>query len=172
MKRDDRYHFQFEDEVLIAFGRVALGSSYIEASLRWMFNWLASNDRHISARISAGANFHWLVDHGRALASYRLPEALAKDVDAWLVRARAAYDRRSRIIHSEMYVSVEGDTIRHGLMKETVRKKRFQRDEWLIELPEIHEVAIELEREGLRGVELLYVVRGVLGVDGNAGDEL
>ena len=65
--RDERYDFKmFDVELLRALGRLTLNASYLEGVVSTMLWRLIDNqDLDVGKRITADANFRWLIDHVR-----------------------------------------------------------------------------------------------------------
>jgi hypothetical protein len=154
--RDDRYWFQYDFDVLTALGRMTMNASYVEEIVRVMLWRLLGSGKGTAERLTADANFRWLFEHCRALAEYQLNDQLRVEVHAWLVRVNAAYEKRNKIVHSSWYVDVtDPKTLRLGYTRSSVHKKSLERTRELATADAMHEVARELERVGLEGVQLM-----------------
>jgi hypothetical protein len=165
--RDDRYEFKFFDaELLRALGRLTLNASYLEGVVATMFWRLLDNrDLEIGKRVTADANFRWLLDHVRALSEHRLPEDLHASLVDWLDRAQRAYARRSRIVHSDHAVSISPEKV-HSLVwqRSTARPRQFLEEVVPATAEDVHAVAQELEAVGIEGVRLMTPVQDVVGL--------
>lgn len=164
--RDDRYRFQgFSTDFLIGLGRLSLGASYLESTIATMLWRLIENDDlQLGERLTADANFRWLVDHTRAVSEHRLPAALHARLADWLGRSQRAYGDRNKIVHSGHAISVrsDGSGLAHVWVRGSARGKSFSQEVRPAEAAELHEIAVRLERLGLEGVNLMTPVQEVL----------
>jgi hypothetical protein len=166
LDRDPRYRFKyFDKEMLRALGRLTLNGSYLESTVSVMLCRLVDHGNlDLGRRITADANFRWLIDHVRALSEYRLPEDLHTQVAAWLDRCERAYSRRSRIVHSSHGLNVtDGSKISLVWHRTSARPREFLEEVVPGTAEEVHELAQELEAAGLQGVNLMGTVQDVLG---------
>jgi hypothetical protein len=164
--RDERYDFKmFDVELLRALGRLTLNASYLEGVVSTMLWRLIDNqDLDVGKRITADANFRWLIDHVRALSEYRLPNDLHESMIAWLDRAQRAYGRRSRIVHSGHVVSISSEQVFSlEWERSSARAKQFISEVVPASAEEVHVIAQELEAVGLEGVRLMTPVQDVVG---------
>jgi hypothetical protein len=163
--RDERYRFQgFPPDFLVGLARLTLGATYLEGVVATMLWRLLDNyDLEVGKRTTAEANFRWLCDHVRAISEHRLPAELHVQVAAWVSEAQSAYGARSRIVHSGLAVNVTEEGIGHVWVRTSARGKRFAEEITAADAADVHAVAIELERVGLVGVELMGPVQDVVG---------
>jgi hypothetical protein len=105
-----------------------LGASYLEGVIATMLWRLVDNDDlRLGERLTADANFRWLVDHTRAVSEHRLPGELHLRLADWLGRSQRAYGDRNRIVHSGHGISVraDGSGFAHVWMRGSARGKNL-----------------------------------------------
>ena len=120
---------------------------------------LKNEDLKLGERITANGGFQWLVDHTRALSEQQLePELHALVVD-WLVRAREAYDRRNRIVHSDHAWEFSNGEVGMLWVRNSAKRRTFQSVVEPADADTVHAVAQELERLALEGVNLMGPVQ-------------
>ena len=160
---DARYHFKFFDKELVrALGRLTLNASYMEGCIRTLFARLLDNDDlDLGGRVTADSGFRWLVDHTRALSEHRLPEDLHRRILDWLRECEIAYARRNRIVHSETQTHFSEDWSKAELhwTRSTAKRRSFVTETFPATADEVHEIARDLERLGISGVDLMSPVQ-------------
>jgi hypothetical protein len=77
-----------------------------------------------------------------------------------LVRARSAYEDRSRIVHADWGVDTTGDDVTFVWMRRSARKKLFMTEEWPATAEEVHKVARDLESVGVDAIDLMGDIPG------------
>jgi hypothetical protein len=155
--RDDRYHFKgFDAEIIRALGRLTLNASYLEGTMRTLLARITDNDDlALGERIADNGGFQWLVDHPRAVSEHKLDPALHQHIVSWLGRARAAYNKRNRIVHSEHAWAVTDGQMEMLWTRTSVKRTTYQSLIEAASADDVHAVAPELEQLGLEGVDLM-----------------
>lgn len=162
LNADTRYRARYyNDDILIALGRLTVGASGLQASMANVF-WrvLAPDDLDVGMRITANEGFQWLVNHLRALSEHKLPPEDHARVEDWIDRSGAAYAARNKIVHSTWGVNVATETseISHVWLRQSARRKKFVDEVVPATADQVHQVAIKLEQLSLEALQLTWSV--------------